>query len=216
VSDQSKSIDIYNKLGVSKDSSAQAVHKQFLKLINPLICKLKVFKKSDKIMAELRTLWIAHDILVDPDCRTDYDLRSMGIITNDSNEEIEDNLIGYGGRSESKSKPASWRIGELLQATGLLEQAELDIACDMHRAMPEMQFGRFLVKQDFLNENQLQAILLGQSLIRSGDLTRAQFVSVMEKVSKTKGEFKELLLESGYIKNPRSIKLDNDTSASDF
>jgi len=210
VSEQSKAIDIYEKLGVSKDSSSQTVHMSFLKLVNPLVQKLKSGDPSNSLMEELRTLWVAHDILIDPDCRTDYDLRSMGIITSDSNEEDSQSTDSYGLGTGPKSKRASWRIGELLQAVGILEQAELDIACDMHKAMPEMQFGRFLVKQDFLTEMQLEAILLGQILIRSGEITLAQLITAIEEMSKSNRNIKEIFLELGYLKNPTLLKLDND------
>jgi len=201
--------DIYLRLGVQKDSSAQIIHKHFLKLVNPLLDKIKANRGSTQLLDELRSLWVAHDILVDPDCRTDYDLRSLGINTGDINEEDDSQTITFGVEPGQKSKPASWRIGELLQAVDILEQAELDIACDMHKAMPEMQFGRFLVKQDFLNEAQLQAVLIGQTLIRAGELTLFQFITAMSEVSKTHRDIKEVLLELGYIKNPTLFRLDN-------
>jgi hypothetical protein len=211
VNEDSKAIDIYKELGVEKDSSSQTVHKHFLRLVGSLLRKIKSGQKSDQLMDELRTLWVSHDILIDPDCRTDYDLRSLGIITNDTNEEYEPSSIAYALGTGPKSKYPSWRIGELLQAVGLLEQAELTIACDMHKAMPEMQFGRFLVKQDFLTEKQLQAVLTGQILIRAGEITLTQFVNVMTEVNITNRNFKEVLLASGYLKNPTLLKLDNDT-----
>jgi hypothetical protein len=210
VNENSEAIDIYKRLGVRKDSSSQVVHKHFLKLVISLLQKIKGGQKSDQLMTELKTLWVAHDILIDPDCRTDYDLRSLGILTSDITEEQEPSLIAYGMGKGPKSKSPSWRIGELLQAVGLLEQAELTIACDMHKAMPEMQFGRFLIKQDFLNETQLEAVLIGQVLLRSGDITLNQFINAMAELSKTNRNFKEILLESGYLKNATLLKLDND------
>ena len=44
---------------------------------------------------------------------------------------------------KKNQKQPSWRIGELLQAAGILEQAELIIACDMHKAMPEITVWSF-------------------------------------------------------------------------
>ncbi len=207
----STAIDIYKQLEVEKESSSQIVHKHFLRLVHDLLRKIKSDPKSSQLMDELRILWIAHDILIDPDCRTDYDLRSLGILTIDAEAVEEQSSIAYALGRGPKSNQPSWRIGELLQAVGLLEQAELDIACDMHKAMPEMQFGRFLVKQDFLTNKQLEAILIGQSLIRAGEITLTQFVNVMAEVSKKNRDFKEILLESGYLKNPGLIRLDSDT-----
>jgi hypothetical protein len=210
VSDLPDAIDIYKQLGVEKDSSSQLIHKRFLKLIRDLVHKIKSGQKSEQLMNNLRSLWVAHDILVDPDCRTDYDLRSLGIKTSDIEEENTTSLL-YGSVNNAQFKAPSWRIGELLQAVGILEKAELEIACDMHKAMPEMQFGCFLVKQDFLNEPQLQAVLIGQSLIRSGEITLTQFVNAMAQVAESKRNIKEVLLELGYVKNPTLLKLDNGT-----
>jgi len=201
--------DIYLRLGVQKDSSTQTIHKHFLKLLSPLLDKIKASRDSTQLLDELRALWVAHDILVDPDCRTDYDLRSLGIQTSDIDEQDDSQTLTFGVEPGQASKSVSWRIGELLQAVGILEQAELDIACDMHKAMPEMQFGRFLVKQSFLNEAQLQAVLIGQILIRAGELTLSQFMTAMSEVSKTHGDIKEVLLELGYIKNPILFQLEN-------
>ncbi len=198
--------NIYERLGVEKDSSAQAIHKRFLKLVNSLLAKINN-DDSAPLLEQLRELWVAHDILVDPNCRTDYDLRSLGIITTDIEIDSQTGSITFvSGQTPATS---SWRIGELLQAAGVLEQAELDIACDMHRAVPEMQFGSFLIKQDFLNETQLEAVLIGQTLIRSGEITLSQFLTIMAQSAKSNRNIKEVLLESGFLKNPTAFKLDN-------
>ena len=202
-----QSNDIYERLGVEKDSSAQIIHKHFLKLVSDLLLMIKN-DQSSQLLENLRSLWVAHDILVDPNCRTDYDLRSLGISTTDVEMDSQTGSITFA--SGKQPKTSSWRIGELLQAVGILEQAELDIACDMHRAMPEMQFGRFLIKQDFLNETQLHAILIGQTLIRAGVLTLSQFLAIMTESTKSNRNIKEVLLESGLLKNPTEFKLDFD------
>ncbi len=205
--------DIYQRLGAQKDSSAQIIHKHFLKLVCPLLKKIKASGENHpELLDQLRELWVAHDILVDPDCRTDYDLRSLGIVTSDNTleEEAQTRSITFADQSGQYTTP-SWRIGELLQVLGMLEQAELDIACDMHKAMPEMQFGCFLVKQDFLTEAQLQTVLIGQTLIRAGEITLLQLIEVMAEVKKSNRDFKEILLESGYLKNPSLYKFNDKT-----
>ncbi len=74
------------------------------------------------------------------------------------------------------------KIGELLNVAGLLEASELEIACDMHKAMPEMQFGSFLVKQGFIEEYQLEAVLFAQKLLRKGLITVVQYQAAMEEL----------------------------------
>src|SRR5262249_52813166 len=63
---------------------------------------------------------------------------------------------------------------------------------------PEMQFGRFLVKQGFLEEEQLQAVLAAQRLIRTGKLTLSQFKEAMHIVNNNAGTFSQVLLEKGF------------------
>jgi len=194
---QSQSLDIYGQLGVMKDTPAQDIHKRFIKLVLNLMLDRPATDQTEAQLERLQRFWFAHDILIDPVTRTDYDLRALGIKTGDYG--IVDDSQPLGAGSSQPEEPPSWRIGELLQAAGLLEQAELDIASDMHKAMPEMQFGRFLVKQQFIDERQLQAVLIGQALLRDGKITVSQFCLVMLEVGKSKRDIKEILLETGYI-----------------
>ena len=203
--------DIYECLGVLKDSSSQTIHRNFLKLVRKALEELQADQpgSSNLHLEQLTKLWFAHDILMDPSTRTDYDLRALGITTGNFGEDNISNgqAINFNQEPDSQSLP-SWRIGELMQASGLLEQAELDIACDMHKAMPEMQFGRFLVKQGFITDRQLQALLIGQVLLRLGEITLSQFCAVIAKLESSNQDFKEILLESGYVTNALLIKLE--------
>jgi len=191
--------NIYEQLGVLKDTPAQEIHKRFIKLIIKLLQDMSIGGQIDDHLQRLQGLWFAHDILVDPATRTDYDLRALGIQTASGNFEIVDDDTLNAGSTQQSPPASSWRIGELLQAAGLLEQAELDIACDMHKAMSEMQFGGFLIKHEFIDERQLQAVLIGQILLRSGDITLSQFCEIMAEAAKSKRDVKEILLEKGHI-----------------
>ena len=200
--------DIYQCLGLLKESSSQEIHKQFLKLVRRILLEIrtKVSDDNDKSLAQLQKLWFAHDILMDPFTRTDYDLRALGIQTGDY-DEIDANInptlaLNPSSTKDLPAQPMSWRIGELMQAAGFLDQTELDIACDMHKAVPEMQLGRFLTKQGFIDPKQLKAVLIGQVLLRRGEITLSQFCSVMNEVNQSDRDIKEILLESGYIKEP--------------
>jgi len=111
-------------------------------------------------------------------------------------EEDED---GHAAKKGSHGPRTQLRIGELLQCAGLLEQTELDIAADMHKAMPEMMFGTFLVKQGFIEDADLNCVLLGQQLLKSGDITVVQFQTVMIERSATGLDMDQMLLAKGYI-----------------
>jgi len=190
--------NIYEQLGVLKDTPGHDIHKRFIKLVMKLLRDMPAHGQIDGDLQRLQNLWFAHDILIDPSTRTDYDLRALGIQTG-KDEGVDDNQSLLNGSAPESPPPPSWRIGELLQAAALLEQAELDIACDMHKAVPEMQFGRFLLKQGFIGHRQLQAALIGQILLRSGKINLSQFCSIMKEVEQSKGDIKEILLETGYI-----------------
>jgi hypothetical protein len=182
--------DIYGMLGVSQYASYEQIHKNFMKRARRLL----MFKSPQggyprHLLDGLRSIWIAHDILVSPKTRNDYDFRVLGLKSkSESVTEVK----------PTRSPTRMSKIGELFEASGLLEPTELQIACDMHKAMPEMQFGRFLVKQGFLEEAQLQAVLAAQRLIRTGKLTLSQFKEAMSIVNNREGTFSQVLLKKGF------------------
>jgi curved DNA-binding protein CbpA len=180
--------DVYAVLGVSQYASYELIHKSFLKLSRKLLLS-GARGQNRRDLERLRSLWIAHDILMDPKTRNDYDFRSI------RSGKGEPKPPKQEGGTLSK---AAMKIGELLQESGLLEPTELEIACDMHKAMPEMQFGRFLVKQGFIEDNQLEAVLLGQRLIQESNITIEQFKELMELVNKGTG-IRAALLEKGFM-----------------
>jgi hypothetical protein len=189
--------NMYALLGVSQMSPQRDIHKSCLCKTRKVLRSLKgkARPERDVLLKELRKLWIAHDILVDPVTRTDYDFRELGLRGTDANN-IPIPEDHQSGRLGSRTP---LRIGELLQCAGLLEMAELEIACDMHKAMPEVQFGTFLVKQGFIQERDLDSVLLGQRLLRDGKITVAQFQVAME-LSQSRGvPISETLIEHGYL-----------------
>ena len=184
---------LYRILQVSQMSSYDEIHRSFLRLVRHQLRELVGARRPRKqeLLGQLRQIWIAHDILTDPITRTDYDFRDLGL--------RGDNEAVVQASPDGKIVRPPSRIGELLQCAGLLEEAELEIACDMHKAMPEVQFGTFLVKQGFIGERDLESVLIGQKLLRSGTISVAQFQVAME-LSQSRGlPIRETLLERGYV-----------------
>ncbi|CAN5448758.1 hypothetical protein BH10CYA1_BH10CYA1_44830 [soil metagenome] len=196
--------DLYAMLGVSQMSPFEEIHKNFLRKIRKILLKLRgaVRPERDELLKELRRNWVARDILCDPVTRTDYDFRDMGLRGSKDGTvpHVEDGPQRIGQRTPL-------RIGELLQCAGLLEQAELEIACDMHKAMPEVQFGTFLVRQGFIQERDLDSVLLGQTLLRDGKITVAQFQVAMELSQSRGANISDTLIEHGYITAAELAKL---------
>ena len=185
-------------MGVSQMSPYEEIHKNFLVRVRAFIRVINVTKRPEKIalLHNLRKIWIAHDILTDPVTRTDYDFRDLGL-RGDAETTVPPTPEDKQQAQQTNRTPT--RIGELLQCAGLLEAAELQIACDMHKAMPEVQFGTFLVKQGFIGERDLESVLLGQRLLRAGVISVAQFQVAME-LSQSRGHtIKETLIERGYV-----------------
>ncbi len=184
---------LYSLLGVSQISSYDQIHRNFLNLIRKTLRQLEAARRQEKqaLLATVRRIWIAHDILTDPITRTDYDFRDLGLRGNTNQLSLDE--------SDDKQEGGQLRIGELLQCAGLLESTELEIACDMHKAMPEVQFGTFLVRQGFIGERDLESVLVGQRLLRAGKISVAQFQVAMELCHSRGLAIGETLLEKGYI-----------------
>ena len=187
-------LDFYLRLQVSQMADFGSIHKSFLRKVRPLLRQhasgtLAGQARKD-LLNSLQSLWIAHDILCDPVTRTDYDFRRMGL--RGASEE------GGEGKASVANRP-QLRIGELLLCAGLLETTELEIAADMHKAMPELMFGAFLVKQGFIEEDDLSCVLLGQQLLKTGGITAAQFQESMLERAKSGIEFGDILVARSYL-----------------
>lgn len=189
--------DFYGMLDVEEDASGDRIHLQFLLRVRSTLRFIKDREEPlrgqerQKVLKNLQTIWIAHDVLLDPATRSDYDYRRTG----------EDATAGEGETQAAAEK--NIRIGELLQSSGLLEKTELEIAADMHKAMPELMFGAFLVKQGFVQEEDLECVLIAQQLIKGGDISLVQFLEIMEERGGTSLSFTALLLAKQIITSSR-------------
>lgn len=188
--------DIYTLLGVSQMSPMEGVRTRYYKLTRAIHRELLNATDIDlrnKLLYDLKFICIAYDILSDPVTRTDYDLRTMGLRGESMVQTPEEKKPGELGQR------LHLKIGELLNVAGLLEGSELEIACDMHKAMPEMQFGSFLVKQGFIEEYQLDAVLFAQKLLRKGLITVVQYQAAMEELESSGVSVAETVVERGYV-----------------
>jgi hypothetical protein len=182
-------MNVYEILGLGPNASPEVVHKHFLRRVRKLLLtKGKV--DPNQFLGMLRSLWIAHDILMDPRTRRDYDQRITGVAgilrLQERDEERKTYPLTPGQRAEQK-------IVRLIESSGLLEQTELQIARDMHKAMPEIPFGEFLFKQNFIERYQLEAILTARRLIDAGMITVDQFEQAIKAVSKERPLLEEVL-----------------------
>lgn len=188
--------DIYTLLGVSQMSPMEGVRTRYYKLTRAIHRELLTspdIDRRNKLLYDLKFICIAYDILSDPVTRTDYDLRTMGLRGVTMVQTPEEKKPGELGQR------LHLKIGELLNVAGLLEGSELEIACDMHKAMPEMQFGSFLVKQGFIEEYQLEAVLFAQKLLRKGLITVVQYQAAMEELESSGVSVAETVVERGYV-----------------
>lgn len=189
---------LYRLLDVSQMSPYEEIHRNFLRKVRSYIRQINLTRRPEKLelLQNLRKIWIAHDILTDPVTRTDYDFRDLGL-----RGDVE-SFVAPAPEDKQQAQQTNrtpTRIGELLQCAGLLEPAELQIACDMHKAMPEVQFGTFLVKQGFIGERDLESVLLGQKLLRAGVISVAQFQVAMELSQSRGNTIGDTLVERGYV-----------------
>lgn len=192
------SIDsLYELLGAPHNATSGVIHLRFLFKVRRILRYIQAHPElrgveRKAVLKRLQSYWIAHDILSDSQTRASYDERVSG-----SGEEGDDDSDTV---SSTVTARPTMRIGELLQSSGLLEKTELEIAADMHKAMPELMFGAFLVKQGFVKEDDLECVLIGQTLIKSGELDLGQFQKVMEtRALDTSIKLSQLLVESGLV-----------------
>ncbi|MBN8662277.1 MAG: hypothetical protein J0M35_18045 [Candidatus Obscuribacter phosphatis] len=183
--------NFYQFFGLEQGADRQDIHRSFLVRVRSILRGIKQrseplrgFERQE-VLKGLQKVWINHDILQDASTRGDYDQRLSG------------HAVSHEAPQESKNGPTV-RIGELLQSSGLLEKTELEIAADMHKAMPELMFGSFLVKQGFVEERDLECVLISQQLIKTGQISLEQFQELMPERGDS-GTMFNLLLERGLV-----------------
>jgi hypothetical protein len=185
----------YQILGVSQVASYEEIHMRFLRLMRRLLRNRYAMENTITDMREfreiLRAVCVAHDILKDPVTRTDYDLRQMGM-RHDGTLETPVDVVAPAQRTRLM-------LGELLECAQILEPAELQIALDMHKAEPGVQFGEFLVSAHFLSQDELDCALLAQRLISMGKITVNQFRTAMYRMRDDGTAFFDTLMLEGWL-----------------
>jgi hypothetical protein len=181
----------YVLLHVEPGASFREIHISFLRLVRRLLFDFNLAPKKKKrgMIKELQQIWVAHDILSDPLTRTDYDIRFLGL------------KAPVTGTTEgvTESGGVLFKVGELLESAGLLEPTELEIAADMHKAMPEMLFGTFLVKQGFISEGDLDQAVLGQELVKNNLIKLDVFKQAMSGWLTSQTPIKDYLVNENII-----------------
>lgn len=205
-SEERPEFDAYDILHVEQIATFEEIHRNFLYLVRKLMFALKKVKRKQRklLLAELQDLWIAHDILSDPVTRTDYDFRILGL------RGAPDVIIHTAPEDREQAQSSTrtpLRIGELMQCAGLLEPTELEIAADMHKAMPEMLFGAFLVKQGFIEEADLDQVLMGQRLLKNGNITVGHFQMAMKNWREASVPIEETAVEEGLVSKPEMDRI---------
>ncbi len=181
----------YVLLNVEPGASFREIHISFLRLVRRLLFEFEQAPKKKKrgMIKELQQISIAHDILSDPLTRTDYDIRFLG---------LKAPVVGTT-EGVTESGGVLFKVGELLESAGLLEPTELEIAADMHKAMPEMLFGTFLVKQGFITEGDLEQAVLGQELVKDALIKLDVFKQAMSGWLTSQTPIKDYLVNENII-----------------
>ncbi|MDX2106280.1 MAG: hypothetical protein SFY67_07750 [Candidatus Melainabacteria bacterium] len=181
----------YVLLNVEPGASFREIHISFLRLVRKLLFEFNQAPKKKRrgMIKDLLQISIAHDILSDPLTRTDYDIRFLGL------------KAPVAGTTEgvTESGGVLFKVGELLESAGLLEPTELEIAADMHKAMPEMLFGTFLVKQGFITDGDLDQAVLGQELVKDALIKLDVFKQAMAGWLSSQTPIKEYLVKENII-----------------
>jgi curved DNA-binding protein CbpA len=184
---------MYQILGVSQVASFEEIHARYLRLMRRLLQSRYSAENTITDFREfrevLRAICVAHDILKDPVTRTDYDLRQVGLRTE----------VPAGDEGKPLLQRRRLMLGELLECAEILQSAELQVALDMHKAEPGMQFGEFLVTANFLSQEELDCTLMAQRLISSGKITVNQFRTAMYAMRDEGTAFFDTLMIEGWL-----------------
>jgi hypothetical protein len=184
---------MYQILGVSQVASFEEIHARYLRLMRRLLQSRYASETTITDFREfrevLRAICVAHDILKDPITRTDYDLRQVGL-------RVE---TPAGDEGKPLLQRRRLMLGELLECAEILQSAELQVALDMHKAEPGMQFGEFLVTANFLSQEELDCTLMAQRLISSGKITVNQFRTAMYAMRDQGTAFFDTLMIEGWL-----------------
>lgn len=186
-----KTQSFYQILGVSQVASFEDIHMRYrrrmLKLLRSRYSSENCITDLREFREVLRAVCVAHDVLKDPVTRADYDLRQVG---------LRSDLEAAAGIPPQRT---GLRIGELLECAQILQPAELQVALDMHKAEPGVQFGEFLVVAGFLSQEELDCVLLAQKLISRGKITVNQFRSAMYEMRDKGVPFFDTLMTEGWL-----------------
>jgi hypothetical protein len=188
----------YEILGIQPLSSSRQVHIGYLRSIKKLLLNRQSANGQEwDFLSRLEEVCLAHDVLREPETRVDYDFRLLkvrggGNALADELNAIETTIVPRSGKVHLK-------IGELLQSCEIIDMAELAAAVDMHKAMPEMLFGQFMVKSGFINQKQLDTVLDAQKLIGEGRITVAQFQAGMKAFKETGMPLIAYLKKEGWV-----------------
>jgi type IV pilus assembly protein PilB len=113
---------------------------------------------------------------------------------------------------EESSVGGSVRLGELLLAEGLVSEAQLEEALRLQRAQVDYApLGHILVSQQIVTRDQLLSILerhrrsskLGDLLIKSGDIDRAQLDAALAEQRRSGQALGEVLVQLGLLSEER-------------
>lgn len=194
----------YEVLGIQPLSSSRQVHVGYLRSIKKLLGQGSLNGQEREFLTRLEEICLAHDVLREPETRVDYDFRLLkvrggGNALSDELNALETTIVPRSGKVHLK-------IGELLQSSEIIDMAELSAAVDMHKAMPEMLFGQFMVKSGFINQKQLDTVLEAQKLIGEGRITVAQFQAGMKAYKDSGIPLLAYLKQEGWVDDRQTIQ----------
>ncbi len=188
----------YEILGIQPLSSSRQVHVGYLRSIKKLLTGRKGTNGQERdFLVRLEEICLAHDVLREPETRVDYDFRLLKV--RGGGNALADELNAMETTIVPRSGKVHLKIGELLQSSEIIDMAELAAAVDMHKAMPEMLFGQFMVKSGFINQRQLDTVLEAQKLIGEGRITVAQFQAGMKAYKQTGIPLLAFLKQEGFV-----------------
>jgi len=190
-------LDPYELLDVDRFCQTDAVRAAFLRKARALVRQLAGETEAlpDSPGSQLQELWLAYDILRSATARADHDLRRLGLRDNEARAFD----LAAGSEPGPADLPGALSIPELLLAAEIIDAGELALAVGMASAMPEMPLGEFLVKQELISRDLLEAALIGQQLIRQGMISTGHYQIAMRRKLEANVCITKTLITCGWL-----------------
>lgn len=179
----------YEILGVDRLASSRDVERAFLQKCRQHLAKYKEHGAvlPIKARAELVTLYVARDILLNALVREDHDFEMLSLKRQHSKPRGTVALQDYTDVTDGE-------VAEALSMTGVLSPAALQTALSAFDSDLPISFPRFLIQANLISQEEFEAALLGRLMVKRRKLRRKSLKRVFRAMKMFGVDFVQSIL----------------------